>query len=70
MPIDTSELRRTGADQGGIAGGMLRAAAIEIEQLRDVLRMYRKLPVGGYGQLLGSGKADEAADRLLGVSDE
>lgn len=70
MPMDTSELKRTGADQGGIVGDMLRNAAHEIEQLRDVLRMYRKLPVGGYGQLLGSGKVDEAADRLLGVAED
>lgn len=46
--------------------------ADEVEQLKgqlataaDILRRYRNLPVGGYGQLLGSGAVDEAADAFL-----
>ena len=31
----------------------------------DILRRYRSLPVGGYGQMLGSGDVDKAADDFL-----
>ncbi len=48
------------------------AVADEIERLEaqltiaaDILRRYRKLPVGGYGQLLASGAVDSAADDFL-----
>jgi hypothetical protein len=53
-------------------GGIMEAAADEIERLKsqlatatDILGRYRSLPVGGYGQLLGSGDVDEAADNFL-----
>ena len=71
-----SLLRRTAGPEFGWGEGQNKALEIasaaqdEVEQLRKVLRMYRDLPSGGYGQLLGSGKADEAADRLLGVVED
>lgn len=44
----------------------LRMILAKLADAVDVLERYRKLPVGGYGQLLGSGKVDDAADAVLG----
>lgn len=58
--------------QPAFANAVEYIRADEVEQLKgqlamaaDILRRYRNLPVGGYGQLLGSGAVDEAADAFL-----
>lgn len=46
----------------------LRLILGKLAAATEALRKYRALPVGGYGQLLGPGRAIDAADAVLGDS--
>jgi hypothetical protein len=47
----------------------LRLIVGKVAEAEKILRDFRALPVGGYGQLLGPGSVSDAADKFLGIED-
>lgn len=48
----------------------LRVILMKLAAATKVITDFRNLPVGGYGQLLGSGGVAHAADEFLGINND